>query len=140
MSLAEFLPAVHPPLPEIRVAEKFGPPCAAEERAGVPLAGIVIASVGRAEGAVEVPMRAADDFPVAGFLEISAQDHGVDVAAEDFEDVEIDCGVNVDVSAVAEERVLPVGAVERAVELVEEGVKIIFLGGSLGQGDDWLLS
>src|SRR5438309_656663 len=103
MGLAQLLPAIDPLLPEPGVAEEPRPPCAAKEWAGVPLTGIVITAISRAEGAVEVPMGAEGDFSVAGFVKKGAEHQRVHIAAEDLENMEIDPGIHVDIGAVAQD-------------------------------------
>ena len=85
----QFLPTIHPELPKIRVTEQPGPPRGLKERAGVPLAGIGIAAIGRAQRAIEVPMRTEDELPITGLVEIGAQHQGVDITAQNFQDVVI---------------------------------------------------
>ena len=53
MGAAQFLPAIHPELPEVRIAEESRPPFPAEKRTRVPLAWICIAAIGRAQRAID---------------------------------------------------------------------------------------
>src|SRR5262245_35114061 len=133
MGAAQFLPAIHPELPEVLIAEKPRPPVTAEERPRVPLARICIAAIGGAQRAVEVPVRTADDLPVPRLVEISAQHHRVHIAAEHLQHVEINRGLHIEISAVTGGGVLPLRAVERAVKVTEERLKVFPLRAPLWQ-------
>src|SRR5207244_1829717 len=97
MALSQFLPAVHPLLPKIRVAQQLGPPGAPKEGPGVPLARIIVSAIGGPQRAVEVPMRAENDLPLARLMEIGAENQRIHVAAEDLQHMIINRRVRVDV-------------------------------------------
>src|ERR1043166_2857352 len=83
-------------------------------------------------------MRPASDLSAAGLVEIGAEDHGIDVATEHLQDMEINGRIHIQVGSVTKDGILPFGAVERGAELVEEGLEILFLRTPLGQANGLL--
>src|SRR5688572_20587238 len=100
MGPAKLLPAVHPLLPKIRIAEQTRPPFAVEKRSRAPTTRFRISLVDRAEGAIEIPMRAADDLSFPRLVEVSAQHHRVHVSAQHFQHVKVDGSVDIQVSTI----------------------------------------
>src|SRR5262245_7583417 len=84
-------------------------------------------------------MWTANDLPIARLVKISAQDHRVHVATEDFQYVEINGRVHVQVGAVTGDRILPVRAVQGDVEIAEERLEILPLRSALRQENRMLL-
>src|ERR1043165_8586656 len=80
-------------------------------------------------------MRAAGDLPAAWLIEISAQDHGIDVAAEHLEHMEVNGRIHIEVGPVTKDRIFPFGAAEGGAEFIEKGFEIFFLGVSLRQAN-----
>ena len=64
-------------------------------------------------------------------MKVRAQDHRIDVAAEHFEHVKINCRIHVQIGAIAALGVFPVRAVQRGVEFGKEGFQIVALGDPL---------
>src|ERR1051325_7347106 len=83
-------------------------------------------------------MRAAGDLPAAWLIEISAQDHGIDVAAEHLEHMEVNGRIHIEVGPVTKDRIFPFGAAEGGAEFIEKGFEIFFLGVSLRQANGLL--
>src|SRR6478672_9704608 len=84
-------------------------------------------------------MWTANDFSVARLMEISAQNHGVHVAAEQFQHMKINCCVYVDIGAVTLLRVLPFRRVKRPRKILHEASDVFALWRTLGKANDFLL-
>src|SRR5687768_8753230 len=100
MVAAQFLPTIHPLLPKIRITEQSRPPFTAKERPRAPTARLRVTFVDRTQRAIEIPVRAADNFSITRLVEIRAEDHRIHVPAEQFEHVKVNRGIHINVGAI----------------------------------------
>jgi len=133
---AQFLPAIDPELPEIWIGEKTAPPLCIEEWAGIPAVRVGVAMVDRAESAIEIPVGTEGEFSAAGQVEESAETKDIDVAAEDFENMKVNPGIDIDVGTVSLIGIFPVGRAQDPLEFVEPALEILTLGSALGKFND----
>src|SRR5262245_24081362 len=130
---AQFLIPINPLLPEVRITKKPGPPTGAKERTCIPIARIGIAAIGRAERPIEIPMRPKNNPSVAWFMKISAEHQSVDVATQDFNNMIVDPGIDIDVGGVAQKGIEPIGTGERTVKIVQVSLDVLLLRVALRQ-------